>query len=85
VEVRLRAPGVLDDAREELGAVDEQLDAVARARREGAALGPAAGRSIGGTVAVAGEPAPMVRGDEALDGVAEHIVDPVERERRDHG
>jgi hypothetical protein len=58
-------------------AVDEQLDAVPVAGREGARVRPAAGGRIEGPfMAQACEPAPVMRADCALDPVAEEVVDP---------
>jgi hypothetical protein len=80
VDMRFRGGHVLDDPRQQRTAVDEQLDAVAAARRERATARPTACRCGSGTVAVTGEPPPMVRRHRALDRVPEDVVDPVERE-----
>jgi hypothetical protein len=60
-------------------AVDEQLDAVAAARRERSSLRPTARGCVGRMVAVSRKSAAMVRRDRALDGIAEEAVDPFER------
>jgi hypothetical protein len=79
VDVRLRGLDVGRDPRQGLGAVDEQLHAVAGTRREGAGVGPPPGRRRESTVLPdATEPAPVVRADRALDPVAEDVVDAVE-------
>jgi hypothetical protein len=60
VDVRLRRCDVLDHPRQQLAAVDEELDPVAATGRERPSLGPAAGRRSGRTMAAPCEPAAVM-------------------------
>src|SRR5439155_13486675 len=85
VDVRLRGADVGDDGRQKLGAVDEQLDAIVRARPERAARRPPSRGRAGRAMSVACQPPSVVCGDAPLHEVAEDVVEPVERERRHPG
>lgn len=65
--------------------VDEELDAVAAARRKGASVGPAAGRCSRRVVAAPAEPAAVMRRNGTLHGIAEEAVDPFERREAQPG
>jgi hypothetical protein len=85
VDVRLRRSDVLDHPRQQLAAVDEELDPVAAARGERSSLGPAAGRRSGRTMTVPCEPTAVMCRNRALHGIAEGAVDPLEREHAQPG
>jgi hypothetical protein len=70
------------DPRQRLRAVDEQLDAAARARRERSRGGPAARLGVErGRPAEAGEAAAVVRADGCVERVPDEVVGTVQRVR----
>jgi hypothetical protein len=79
VDVRLRRNDILDHPRQQLAAVDEELDPIAGARRERSSFGPAAGRRSRGMMPAPREATPVMCRDGALHGIAEETVDPLER------
>ena len=83
MDVRASRRDRLGDARQRARTVDEQLDAVAVHRREGTRFGPVARARIERVpVAVAAQASPVVRGDRALDRVAEHVIETIEGYRQ---